>query len=126
MQSFDGGTVGPQGSWYPLNLVVSGCRIDLSEALLQDLVEIFENTIFLRVVGVSFMVLDHEVSQQCDVYLINEVGSLVTGEASRAPKSSDDILEDELGSSVSNVIFNWCSFDPKGETICSSNNVPSM
>jgi len=72
------------------------------------------------------MVLYHTFLQQLSDHLINEVGPLVTGEASRAPKSSDNIFEDESGGSFYSAIFNWCSFNPYGKVIYGNNNIFSI
>lgn len=50
----------------------------------------------------------------------------VIGEASRAPKSGDDILEHEFDSSVYSEIFDLCCFSPYNNVLFGDDNISGM
>lgn len=50
----------------------------------------------------------------------------VIGEALRAPKSGDDILEHEYDGSVCSAIFDLCRFSPSNKVLCGDDNISGM
>jgi hypothetical protein len=63
--------------------------------------------------------------QRCD-FVVDKVTNLISGQASRKSKPSDDVLKDKCSSGIYQIFLEYLYFNPYCEVNCCGNDVSSL